>query len=212
MNKEEQQDVESRILDAAKQVFIRKGYEAATMGDIAAEAGMGRTSLHYYFRTKDMLFDAIFGQLLNALLPNVALVVEEGTDYRSKLKKIIHLYITILRKNPLFPLFVVNELNRDPEHLFRTILKDPKRLEPILRLQKLILSEMEAGSIRKMPFIDLVANVISLLAFPFLMRNPLIKMFPQEGESHIERFFDRREEVVYDMIIRFIAPDNNETK
>ncbi|MDD4114947.1 MAG: helix-turn-helix domain containing protein, partial [Massilibacteroides sp.] len=61
MEQEEKKDVESRIIEAAKQVFVRKGFESATMGDIAAEAGIGRTSLNYYFRNKEMLFEAILG-------------------------------------------------------------------------------------------------------------------------------------------------------
>ena len=52
MSKEEAITMESRILEAAKQVFVTKGYEATKMGDVAAKAGIGRTALHYYFRTK----------------------------------------------------------------------------------------------------------------------------------------------------------------
>ena len=75
MSTEEVITMENRILEAAKQVFVRKGYEATKMGDVAAEAGIGRTALHYYYRTKEMLFDAIFDQLIDALLPNL------GGDY-----------------------------------------------------------------------------------------------------------------------------------
>ncbi|WP_347394970.1 TetR/AcrR family transcriptional regulator, partial [Parabacteroides leei] len=64
MSKEEAITMESRILEAAKQVFVTKGYEATKMGDVAAKAGIGRTALHYYYRTKEMLFDAIFDQLM----------------------------------------------------------------------------------------------------------------------------------------------------
>ena len=53
-------EMEPRIIEAAKRVFVRKGYEAATMSDVAAEVGIGRTALHYYYRTKEILFDAIF--------------------------------------------------------------------------------------------------------------------------------------------------------
>lgn len=55
MSTEEIITMENRILEAAKQVFVRKGYEATKMGDVAAEAGIGRTALHYYYRTKEMV-------------------------------------------------------------------------------------------------------------------------------------------------------------
>ena len=55
-NLHEYSDIEHRILDAAREVFIRKGYDSATMGDIALLAGMSRTSVNYYFRNKERLF------------------------------------------------------------------------------------------------------------------------------------------------------------
>jgi len=208
-NKEEQSDVEARIIEAAKRVFINKGYEAAKMGDIAVEAGIGRTSLNYYFRTKEMLFAAIFGQLMDALLPNIAILVDEEGHYTEKLRKLIHLYLTTLSKNPLFPLFVVNELHRDPEHLFNTIMKEPSRVQPMLKLQRLVLGEMEKGTIRRVPLIDLVANLISLIIFPFLIRVPLSVVFTEDKNSNVEEFFNRREEVVYNLMLAFLDPNNN---
>ena len=72
MEAKDMNEMESRIIEAAKRVFVRKGYEAATMSDVAAEVGIGRTALHYYYRTKEILFvRRIFGQLLSSLLPNI---------------------------------------------------------------------------------------------------------------------------------------------
>ena len=65
MEAKDMNEMEPRIIEAAKRVFVRKGYEAATMSDVAAEVGIGRTALHYYYRTKEILFDAIFGQRQN---------------------------------------------------------------------------------------------------------------------------------------------------
>ncbi len=93
------------------------------MSDVAAEVGIGRTALHYYYRTKEILFDAIFGQLLSSLLPNIDRVLDEKSTMLEKMPVIIDLYMGIIRANPLFPSFVVGELNRDPEHLFKTVLK-----------------------------------------------------------------------------------------
>lgn len=123
-------EMESRIIEAAKRVFVRKGYEAATMSDVAAEVGIGRTALHYYYRTKEILFDAIFGQLLSSLLPNIDRVLDEKSTMLEKMPVIVDLYMGIVRANPMFPNFVVGELNRDPERLFQTVLKDPKKYSP----------------------------------------------------------------------------------
>ena len=125
MSAEEVITMENRILEAAKQVFVRKGYEATKMGDVAAEAGIGRTALHYYYRTKEMLFDAIFDQLIGALLPNLGAIIDENTSFLEKLPKIIDQYVKTLQRNPLFPIFVINELERAPEHIYNSILKYP---------------------------------------------------------------------------------------
>lgn len=145
MSTEELQDMESRIIEAAKRVFVRKGYEATKMGDIATEVGISRTAMHYYFRTKEMLFDAIFGQLMDALLPNIGVIVSEPTSFLDKIPKIVEQYTAMIQANPLFPIFVVNEFNRDPEHLYKTILKDPEKVKPLLLLQKQMQEEMERG-------------------------------------------------------------------
>ena len=64
---------------------------------------------------------------------------------------IVDLYMGIVRANPMFPSFVVGELNRDPERLFQTVLRDPKKIQPILRLRRQIEEEMDKGLLRKMP-------------------------------------------------------------
>lgn len=90
---------------------------------------------------------------------------------------IVDLYMGIVRANPMFPNFVVGELNRDPERLFQTVLKDPKKIQPILRLRRQIEEEMDEGLLRKMPVIDLVSTLVSLVVFPLLIRKPLAAAF-----------------------------------
>lgn len=200
MKQEETRDVENRILEAAKLVFIRKGFEAATMGDIASEAGIGRTSLNYYFRTKEMLFEAILGNLMGMILPNIDQIVNEETPYQEKIRKIVDLYLRTLRKNDLVPLFVVNELQRDPQHLFQSVLKDPERILPIVKLRKLVGVEMQAGQIRALPVIDLVSTFVSLIIFPFLIRRPLTDLFLDGDEAEFEAFLNRRVDFICDII------------
>lgn len=206
MKQEENKDVESRILKAAEIVFTRKGFEAATMGDIANEAGIGRTSLNYYFRTKEMLFDAILGNLMEMVLPNIAQIVDDGTPYQDKIKKIIRLYLQTIRQNEFVPLFVINEFQRDPQHLFQAVLKDPVRIMPIVRLRQFVEEEMEKGHLRKMPIIDLVSTFISLVIFPILIRKPLTEIFLEGKEEGFEAFLDRRTEFIYDIVEHLLNP------
>ena len=211
MNTEELQDMESRIIEAAKQVFVRKGYEATKMGDVALEVGISRTALHYYFLTKEMLFDAIFGQLMNALLPNIEKIMDEPTSCLEKMPKIIDQYMAMIQANPLFPIFVVSEFNRDPEHLYRTIMKDPERVKPLLQLQEQMTDEMERGLLKKVPLIYTASTLLSLVIFPILIRNPLTDVFMDGDPRKFEVFLRERKAFIADAMIRLFTPDQPRT-
>lgn len=207
MSTEELPDMEGRIIEAAKRVFVLKGYEATKMGDIATEVGISRTAMHYYFRTKEMLFDAIFGQLIRVLLPNIALIMEEPSTFLEKLPKIVDQYVSVMQQNPQFPIFVVNEFNRDPQHLYRTVMKDPLRIQPLMQLQRQLLDEMDRGLIRRMPLIYSVSTLLSLVVFPMLARNPLTDLFLNGDKEQFDAFFEERKSLIIDIMVRLFTPD-----
>ncbi len=207
MSTDETLDMESRILEAAKRVFVRKGFEATTMSDVAAEAGIGRTALHYYYRTKQMLFDAILGRLMDVLLPNIERIMKSEGTMLDKFPQIIDQYVEILRNNLSLPLFIINELNRDPGHVYQTVLKDPQRIQPILLMRVQIEEEMEKGIIRKYPLIDIMSSVVGQLIFPLLVRNPLSLVFMGgDMELYMEAYMQRKELVKYNLL-RMLTPD-----
>lgn len=61
---------EQLILEAAKKVFIRKGMHGARMQEIADEAQINKALLHYYYRSKQQLFEAVLYMLSLPLLLN----------------------------------------------------------------------------------------------------------------------------------------------
>jgi AcrR family transcriptional regulator len=203
--------IESRIIEAAKQVFVRKGYEATTMGDIAAEVGISRTAMHYYFRTKEMMFDAIFAQLMELILPNINLVMNEESSILEKLPKVIDAYLTALLRNPLFPLFVVSEMNRDMSHLFNAVIKNHGQIQPMIRLRDQMLEEMEKGLLNKLPLEDIASTFIGLIVFPLLIRQALVTVFMNGDPEAFEAFIARRKQLVYDIMIHLLSPLNKES-
>lgn len=208
MAKEEDKDMETSIIEAARSVFVRKGYDQATMSDIAREAGIGRTALHYYFRTKEMLFEAIFGQLMTSLLPNITRIIEQEEETTTgKLEKIIDQYLLVLQENLLFPIFVVNEMNRDPEHLYSVVLKDPDKILPVLKLRDEIEREMEKGTLRRIGMPDLVSSLIGALVFPILARHPLSEMFFGGDMDKFREYIAGRGPYMKESVRRILAPD-----
>jgi len=206
MKSEETNGIESRIIEAAKLVFVRKGYEATTMSDIAAEVGINRTALHYYFRTKELMFEAIFVQLMGALLPNIDLLMNQDTSILEKLPQLIDTYISALHQNKSFPLFVINEMNRDPAHLLAAVLKNVHLVHPIQRLKLQIEDEMQRGLINRLPLEDLVSSFLALIIFPMLIRNPLTFMFMNGDTEAFDCFMDKRKQLIYQMIFNLLSP------
>ena len=198
--------MENSIIDAARRVFVEKGYVATSMGDIAIEAGIGRTTLNYYFRTKERLFESVFEQLMNYLLPNIGSIIEEESSFWDKLEKIVSLYIDTIKTFPGFPAFIIGELNRDPDHLYRVLLKNPQKIKPVLKLQELVETNMKEGRIRKMPVIFVVSTFLGLAIFPFLAETSLTDLFLIGNKEAFDRFTQERKKSIVEIMKSFLHP------
>src|SRR5437667_10064035 len=98
-------ETETRILDAARAVFIRRGTAGARMQEIAAEAGVNQALLHYYFRSKERLSDAVFQQMASRLFPAVVQVLGGELSLADKIDRIVALYLENLSANPFLPAY-----------------------------------------------------------------------------------------------------------
>ncbi len=206
MEKQDLTDVEVNIVNAARRVFIEKGYVAASMGDIAAEAGIGRTTLNYYFRNKERLFESVLGQLIDFILPNIGTIIDDDKPFQEKLARIIDLYISTIKTYPGFPAFVIGELNRDPEHLYGVFLLYPQRIEFMRKFRRLIETGMEEGYLRKMPIIYVVSSLLGLALFPFLLEKPLTDIFLDGKKEAYDRFTEERKMFILDVMLKILDP------
>ena len=100
---------EEKILNAAQSVFIQKGMDGARMQEIADEAGINKALLHYYFRTKQKLFEAILKKVFSNILPNLMDMVHSDLPIEEKLGIFIENYIDLLMENPYLPNFILKE-------------------------------------------------------------------------------------------------------
>ena len=140
-------NIEQTIINTAKQLFIEKGYTDTSMSDIASRAGINRSTLHYYFRTKDRMFQAVFGSIVSAFFPKAtAIILDSDTPYMERVSKILDEYMDFLIKNPSLPKFVCEEINRDVDNLI-----DSARFIGLDRLmmqaKDTLVREMEAGNL-----------------------------------------------------------------
>ena len=92
---------EKIILEAARLVFIRKGFDGARMQEIADEARINKALLHYYFRSKDKLFMAIFVDVIQAFISSsVKFIQDPGHSVFDKIRLFVEKYISLIQENP----------------------------------------------------------------------------------------------------------------
>src|SRR5262245_3030021 len=106
---------EERILDAASAVFLRRGTAGARMQEIADEAGVNKALLHYYFRSKNRLAEAVFQRVAMRLLPPVLGVLASDAEIEEKVERVIAIELEELAKMPIAPGYVLSELNQHPD-------------------------------------------------------------------------------------------------
>lgn len=201
MRESKKDNTEEKILEAAQSVFVEKGMDGARMQEIANEAGINKALLHYYFRTKEKLFEAIFKSVFQQILPNLMEMVYSEVPFEEKLDEFVDKYITILMKNPFVPTFILKEMNRDPDFL-ASILKN-NGLQP-QKIFDMFEKEMEAGKIRKMDPRDLLVNVLGLCIFPVAAK-PLLTIMLFDGDKKAyNKFLENRKNTIKDFILNSI--------
>jgi TetR/AcrR family transcriptional regulator len=165
------EDMETSILRTAKRLFLQNGFEETTMSMIAMEMGVNRPTLHYYFRTKDKMFQAVFGSIIQSLLPKIhETITNTDRDITDRIGDMVNIYYAILKDEPTLPLFIVREIQRDLQHLLNTIY-DTHNDNFFLSITESLKSEMESGKIKKIPLPFVFYTFYGLVMTPFLTMN-----------------------------------------
>lgn len=197
--KRKDKNTEQVILQTARKVFIQKGLAGARMQDIADQAGFNKALVHYYFTSKDKLFDLVFEQEFSNLFSNLAMILSSDLPLFEKIEKIVSLDIEHLSQFPGLPIFVLNEMSRNPEVILKRLKKIP--VEKVLGVfQKQINAEVKKGTIKKITADQLFINIQSLCIFPFIAR-PMIKGLMQlDDRTYMAMIQKRKTEVAHFII------------
>lgn len=132
---EETTGSEQKILEAARRVFEQHGFAGARMQHIANEAGISKASLHYYFRSKEKLFDKIFEDTMGEFFTLVSTWNDDTEHWEKKLRHFVHSFLDFLQTKSL--LFLLGEINRNPELLLSRKKKSRSKAKFILYFEKL---------------------------------------------------------------------------
>jgi len=195
------ENTEHQILIAARDVFIAKGFEGARMQEIADRAEINKALLHYYFRSKENLFDAVFSEVAIHLFPAVRQLLESELDIKEKIAFFVKIYLKALHENPYIPAFVINTLNTNPDRFLKYIKKSG--INPLL-LQKQIDEEASRGLIRMIKAEHLLVNTLAMCLFPFVARPIIQNIFNMKDEEY-QSYLESRQTEIIDFVLKSIT-------
>ena len=204
-------DTEDRILDAAHAVFLRRGTAGARMQEIADEAGVNKALLHYYFRSKERLADAVFGRAARRLLPPVLATMASPASIEEKVRTVIAHELKMLSETPDLPGYLLAEMHHHPERLEQMVSSfagvSPSEIAPRIfaRLAGQIDDEVRAGRMRSIAPEQFVLNLLSLCIFPFAAR-PLVTLVLGGGVAGFEAFIEERKRTLPDLFLSALRP------
>lgn len=195
-------NTEEKILEAAKNVFVTKGMDGARMQEIADEAGINKALLHYYFRSKERLFEAIFGEIIKFAFPKITGIISSDEPVTTKIELVIDAYTSLLINHPFIPAFILKELNRDPSGIFKLITKYGFKPESVWgKLEE----AMDKGEIVRMDPRHLIINIVSMCVFPFAARPILNYVIFKENKEALAAFYAERADVVKQFVINALV-------
>lgn len=197
---------EKAILEAARKVFTQKGFAAARMDEIAREAKINKALLHYYFRSKEKLFDLVFQQRLGEFFSVLATILSKPMPLMEKIAAIIEHDIDMLRSQPDLPIFVMQELAHNPDRMVdaaRNVKMGPFTLMKSFKEQ--VAEAVAKKQIRPIDGGQLLINVMSMAIYPFIAK-PIIKAVQGMDDNQFDKMLVQRKKEVARFVMDAIKP------
>lgn len=201
MKKTKDTTTETSILNAAKTIFQQKGMDGARMQEIADEAGINKALLHYYYRSKQLLFEAVFKSAFSLLAPQMHKILNDDSSVFNKIKSFTNNYISFVIKHPYLPNFIIQELNKNPEFALNILAEN--KFPNIEKFKNQISEEVSKGIIKPIKADQLFINILSLNIFPFIGA-PLFKGFLNLSDEEYKLMLENRKTEVAEFIINSI--------
>lgn len=186
------------ILNAAEEEFLEMGFHGAKTSSIAKRAGVTHAMLHYYFSTKENLYDVFISQKLqevkNIMFPAL---LEEGVDFIDRVRTVIDKQFGYIQKHPYLPRFMLNEVLLKPERfneLISNILQYD--IEKFAIIQQEIDTASNEGKINFISLPNLIIDILSLNIISQVMAPVVIGVMPGVGFDKNEFIENRKKEII----------------
>jgi len=197
-------EVKDRIMQVASEMFIRNGYDGTSVRDIATAADTNVAMVNYYYGSKYNLFEIIFEKALSVLMRRVADVLNSDKPFFEVVAMWIGSYYETLLEYPQIPVFILNEINQNPERLTERVRKY-QPYDIFLKISSRIDEEVQKGTIRETSTIDFMLNVLSMCIFPFMFGTMATRVAGRTSEEYQEVLENHKAHVI-DFVINAIKP------
>jgi TetR/AcrR family transcriptional regulator len=200
----QERNTEELIIEAARRIFIKRGLAGARMQEIADEAGINKAMLHYYYRSKEKLFEIVFDEAFSKVVGRLGAVLNKQMPIEEKIRMLVEHYITSIAETPYVPIFVMSEINQQPEMMIKRISSQPA-FPDIMIFMKEVVEAGKKGIIKEISPVQLFLNIVSMCIFPFVAR-PLIQGVFQQDNVQFDMLIEERKKLVGDVIISWLKP------
>ena len=200
------QNTEEIIKEAARKVFQREGFSGARMQEIADEAGINKMMLHYYFRSKQYLFDVIFKEDYFTLMAPLAVILRNPELHvEEQITTFVRSYHDTMIEHPRLPLFLVHEFAKNPHKVLDMaqksipVSKSEETAHPGLSAST-FMDQIEEGKARghynDVNARQLAVSMLGMCTHAFISRISIQTAYEMTDEQYTEFLEERKEEVI----------------
>lgn len=201
-------DKEEFILKTAMDVFVEKGWHGAKTQEIADRAGINKAMLHYYFRSKEKLYERILEMVFKKYFKQLNEIFKTEDDLETVLSSFIDKYLDILNKNSKVPLFMVRELAAGGKTINRVIKKclEDGRLKFPAEFLGILQKEKDKRNIAEVDPVQFMLTLIGSCVY-FFIAKPVFKAFlDQPADLDSDAFLEQRKEALFNILYYGLKP------
>lgn len=193
-------ETEEKIFVAALEEFSRKGRSGARMQDIADRAGINKALIHYYFRSKDKLYEEVFTFVIRRYFFSISKVLSKKESFADTLRSFIDIYIDLLEDQPALPFLLLRDIGEGTE-VFRQKIKSV--MLPFTRNVPRVFTEkykaaVARGEIRDEDPAQVIITMIGASVYFYIGYPILQEMFPQVQKR--KAFIKKRKEHLFNTL------------
>ena len=181
-------NTEEKILAAAREVFHKKGFDGARMQEIADMAGINKALIHYYYRNKENLFNAVFTEAFTQMTGTISSIFAGSGTMEEKLNRFFDYHISFLQANSFLPRFLLTSLYQKPDEIRKLISQIPLRPNDILSQA---LDGLHKEGMEVKDSLQMFANVLSLSIFPIIVQ-PMLSFIFKLSDKEMKQFYEVR--------------------